>query len=224
MKSWKDVNEALSFAHALVMLHRDDKNLPSFNFNVVRPTLLSAEEADKLWEAFCEPKDDSGYPLPVPEYAKDKHTAAGKKQKRGIEHFYTVGAVVNNLTFLDPWEETVKAWYLALEKTHAENPMGTVKPKSAEIMKKIAQKIKHQKLPEEKSAPLPVKSSRQKLSRKKPPQEELPQENLPQGDLTQQGPKRHKSTDDSTDSTNPNPYNWKEGGNVFFACPAIILS
>jgi len=52
----------------------------------------------------------------LPDYALDKHTARGKKIGRGIQHFRTVGALVVNEAFKDPFEEEAFTWYEEIEK------------------------------------------------------------------------------------------------------------
>lgn len=48
---------------------------------------------------------------PVPDFAKDKHTAEGKRMGRGLAHFFDEGAKLNNMGDVDGEEH-----YLALAK------------------------------------------------------------------------------------------------------------
>lgn len=40
---------------------------------------------------------------PMPDWALDKHTASGRALGRGQEHFFTVGAVLDNITLADAY-------------------------------------------------------------------------------------------------------------------------
>lgn len=123
LQKWKSVNESLSIAQALVLVLRD-KNPILAGFDVAKIDTTSSL-------AF--------QPLPpflpqVPDYAIDKHTARGKKMGRGVAHFYTVGALVNNEPFADPWVQRARAWYEEIER----GSLGSkVKAKSKSIIKEL---------------------------------------------------------------------------------------
>ncbi len=51
----------------------------------------------------------------IPDYAFDKHTRKGKKMGRGLDHFYTEGAMVNNPNKM-PREEEFEKMALAADK------------------------------------------------------------------------------------------------------------
>jgi hypothetical protein len=117
-RRFKQQNEGLAIAYALALTHGDMLGLPFERKPVVERSAVTNQE-----DSF----------LVIPDYALDKHTAAGKRMRRGIQHFFEVGAVVVDELFPDPWVETVKAWYLQREAD------GT-KPKSSAIMDDIKKK------------------------------------------------------------------------------------
>jgi len=48
--------------------------------------------------------------LPIPDFAKDRHTAAGRKLRRGWKHFWSEGAKLENKAQLpDPFEAIARA-------------------------------------------------------------------------------------------------------------------
>jgi replication-associated recombination protein RarA len=51
----------------------------------------------------------------VPDYAVDKHTARGRRLRRGAEHFYDVGGRLEGCTVPDPYAELAKAIAIARE-------------------------------------------------------------------------------------------------------------
>ena len=59
--------------------------------------------------------------IPIPDYALDKHTVKGKQKGRGVEHFLTVGAHLENQTFdrSDPYhDEASELWSSNFVKTN----------------------------------------------------------------------------------------------------------
>jgi replication-associated recombination protein RarA len=44
----------------------------------------------------------------IPSYARDMHTRAGRMRGRGVDHFFEVGAVLENRTLEDPYEERAR--------------------------------------------------------------------------------------------------------------------
>lgn len=47
---------------------------------------------------------------PIPDFAIDRHTNAGRKRRRGWRHFWEAGATLENKANLsDPYEEIAKA-------------------------------------------------------------------------------------------------------------------
>jgi replication-associated recombination protein RarA len=46
--------------------------------------------------------------LPIPDYALDMHTLAGKKMKRGYEYFFSEGNKLNNEAFENPYTTRAK--------------------------------------------------------------------------------------------------------------------
>lgn len=66
----------------------------------------------------------------IPEYAIDKHTSKGKKKGLGLHHFYTVGSLVENEPFSDPWVDDAREWYGVLEQSKDKT---LPKPKSTVI-------------------------------------------------------------------------------------------
>lgn len=115
----------------------------------------------------------SGTTLEIPDYALDKHTTKGKQLKRGVKHFYEVGALVKNEAFEDPWVEEARTWYLELEATYS-----TRKAKSSVIMKSVLERWQRQSKPEPesksevKSKPKPSKSTKSVLKKRKYTHEE----------------------------------------------------
>jgi len=57
----------------------------------------------------------------IPDRAYDKHTSAGKRRERSLEHFFKEGASVKNERFANDWEQTGKAAYFCAEQTGFEN-------------------------------------------------------------------------------------------------------
>lgn len=58
-----------------------------------------------------------GLPLrQIPDYAKDKHTGAGARQGRGFDHFFEVGAKLENEVGDDPYRERAKTLLVQRDK------------------------------------------------------------------------------------------------------------
>lgn len=100
-QSWKEQRskrdakhepERLFFVHAVLLLARARKS------RMVDHALISFYEGDR-----AEIRHD------VPDYALDKHTAAGRKLRRGHAHFWDEGAKVENAAPLaDPYRERAR--------------------------------------------------------------------------------------------------------------------
>lgn len=59
---------------------------------------------------------ESGWMLEIPDYAKDMHTACGKRMGRGQEHFWTDGVKLNNETKIhNPYSAEAKGIRCALD-------------------------------------------------------------------------------------------------------------
>jgi replication-associated recombination protein RarA len=55
-------------------------------------------------------------PRPIPDYALDKHTGAGRRMGRGVEHFFTDGIqLANRAEIPDPYEEQARETMLKNE-------------------------------------------------------------------------------------------------------------
>jgi replication-associated recombination protein RarA len=53
----------------------------------------------------------------IPDFARDKHTASGRKKGRGVEHFFGEGIKLSNRSKLDdPYEETARETMLKAER------------------------------------------------------------------------------------------------------------
>lgn len=63
---------------------------------------------DLLNTVYAEIQHENKKP-PIPDYALDMHTLAGKKMGRGIEHFFSEGAKLSNEAFENPYTEKAKA-------------------------------------------------------------------------------------------------------------------
>jgi len=118
LKAFAKQNENLALGHSIAMLLRSAMPVP-FLF---QPIAADIPIPPPLSER-----------LDIPEFALDKHTGRGKAMGRGIEHFLTVGALVHDELFADPWFEAMKVWYLAREKEGR-------KPKSAQVAAEIKEK------------------------------------------------------------------------------------
>lgn len=77
--------ERLFFIHAIIYLVRSPKS------RIVDHALMCYFEEEKYRE--------------LPDYAYDMHTIKGKQMKRGIEHFFTDGAKLENCSLPDPYRE-----------------------------------------------------------------------------------------------------------------------
>ncbi len=83
--------EQLFFVHAVILLSRATKS------RMVDHALIAYYEAERPTRC-------------IPDCALDKHTVAGKRLRRGHEHFWTEGAKVNNAAKLeDPYYAKAKA-------------------------------------------------------------------------------------------------------------------
>lgn len=118
--SFREQNASLAIAYSLAIIHKNDfpKHV-AFKLEQVKP--------------FPIPLPDSAQRLEIPDHALDKHTGRGKRMGRGIDHFMTVGALVNDELFSDPWADQVKQWYQDREDKGQ-------KAKSGAIMEEIAAK------------------------------------------------------------------------------------
>lgn len=124
LNRWTKYNESLCIAQALVALTHDANHLLSgFDVKTVVEDIVVGEIPDG--------------PLDIPDYAIDKHTARGKKMGRGVEHFYTVGAQVNNEPWPDPWVDLSKVWYMEIESKQVATLSSKTKAKSKAIMADI---------------------------------------------------------------------------------------
>lgn len=56
----------------------------------------------------------------IPDRAYDKHTAAGKRRGRGLEHFFDEGGSVKNERFPNDWEQTGRDAYFRAESIKLE--------------------------------------------------------------------------------------------------------
>jgi len=122
LAKWADQNLSLSVAQALACIC---PALPEAPFNREK-CLVDHSELKNSVALIC------SKPLAIPDYALDKHTTQGKKLKRGLKHFYEVGALVNNEAFKDPWVEVAREWYLKVEASTS-----TRQAKSSAIMKSV---------------------------------------------------------------------------------------
>jgi hypothetical protein len=130
LQKWKSVNESLSIAQALVLVLRGKTN---------QLTYLSGFDVAKIDVTSLVVGQIPPFLPEVPDYAVDKHTSRGKKMGRGVAHFYTVGALVNNEPFADPWVQRARAWYEEIEK----GSLGAkVKAKSKSIIKELLRRWK----------------------------------------------------------------------------------
>ena len=60
---------------------------------------------------------------PIPDYALDQHTDAGRRMGRGLKHFLDVGAKLENKSeLIDPYEAEGRARVLALAKAKKQMP------------------------------------------------------------------------------------------------------
>lgn len=122
---YKHKPNVLFIAHAICITCRkldDDKNITIDEKKInLTPSKLPSS-LDFLHLVSSEIK------TPIPDYALDKHTLKGKQMKRGIEHFFKVGAKVNNESFTDPNEKESFEWYMELESKR-----GTKRAKSSYI-------------------------------------------------------------------------------------------
>jgi replication-associated recombination protein RarA len=85
--------ERLMLVHAVLLLSRARKS------RMVDHALIAFYEADR-----------ASVRREIPDHAKDKHTAAGRKLRRGHSHFWEEGARVENAAPLaDPYEERARA-------------------------------------------------------------------------------------------------------------------
>jgi len=123
LERWsKTGNAPLCLAQALVWLSRKDPTLPAFQFSTP-PSPPVAVDVSQIQPV-----------LEIPDYALDKHTARGHARKRGVEHFYAVGAQVAHEPFPDPWADGARQWYLELEQSKA------CSPKSKEIARMLLER------------------------------------------------------------------------------------
>jgi hypothetical protein len=136
LQKWKNVNESLSIAQALVLVLRSKVQIDG---NDANPHFLSGFDVQKMDASPLVVGQIPPFLAQVPDYAIDKHTSCGKKMGRGVAHFYTVGALVNNEPFADPWVDRARAWYEEIEK----GSLGAkVKAKSKSIIKELLRRWK----------------------------------------------------------------------------------
>jgi replication-associated recombination protein RarA len=91
-KDAKHEPERLFFVHAVLLLARAQKS------RMVDHALITFYEADR-----------ASIRRDVPDYALDKHTAAGRRMRRGHSHFWEEGARVENAApMADPYRERAR--------------------------------------------------------------------------------------------------------------------
>ena len=64
---------------------------------------------------------------PIPDFALDKHTAAGKRLGRGAEHFFAEGIKLENESGEDPYRELARQTLTACPAL--ESTVGDVEPR-----------------------------------------------------------------------------------------------
>lgn len=129
-KSWKKTKNETRFhtyrlylVHAVLLLCRVQKSrlvdsaLTAY-YNAQQPTVIPEADKSVAAKAF-----DETHQIVVPDYAKDKHTDAGrrkgrtKKNREGIDHFFDEGAVLANETkqpeLQDNYKESARAALLS---------------------------------------------------------------------------------------------------------------
>ncbi len=90
-KDTKHAPERLFLVHAVLILSRAPKS------RTVDHALIAMYEAPRPQQA-------------IPDFALDRHTAAGRKRKRGWRHFWEHGATLENKAPInDPYEATARA-------------------------------------------------------------------------------------------------------------------
>jgi replication-associated recombination protein RarA len=97
--------QALYQAWADQRKKKDEKNGPERLFLVHATILLARAQKSRMVDhaliCFYEAARDK---REIPDYAKDKHTPAGRKLRRGHEHFWAEGAKIENaLKMIDPY-------------------------------------------------------------------------------------------------------------------------
>jgi hypothetical protein len=99
VEEYKKYNELLVLAGVVVMLCRD------LGFN-------HGEYKDGICQYFSFPIKEAI----IPDCAYDRHTRAGKRRGRGLEHFFNEGASVKNERFPNDWEQTGRDAYIRADK------------------------------------------------------------------------------------------------------------
>jgi hypothetical protein len=103
-KESKRNKELLVFAGSVVLLFRD-------------LTFPHGEYIEAIDQYFSIPIKKAQ----IPDRAIDKHTSAGKRRGRSLEHFFKEGASVKNERFPNDWEQSGKDAYFCAERTGFEN-------------------------------------------------------------------------------------------------------
>ena len=100
VEEYKRYNELLVFAGSVVMLCRDLR-------------FSHGEYSDSVSKYISTPIKKAQ----IPNRAYDKHTRAGKRRGRGLEHFFNEAASVRNERFSNDWKEAGRnAYFLADEE------------------------------------------------------------------------------------------------------------
>lgn len=93
---------------------RDSKHAPERLFMVHAVLFLAGCRKSRLIDhaliAMYEARRCTSGDKPIPDFAQDRHTAAGRKRRRGWKHFWEHGARLENAAKLDdPYEATARA-------------------------------------------------------------------------------------------------------------------
>jgi hypothetical protein len=101
----------LRYAHAVIVWCERERAqnaiAASAALNAITPSL------DEANNAYAHARDTK---LQVPDHALDKHTSAGKRMKRGLQHFFDEGAKVVDEPFADEYRELAQQTYFAIER------------------------------------------------------------------------------------------------------------
>jgi len=119
-------SECIFTVNAVIALVRSPKSRITDNaFNmlksewklgVIKPLPLDILDETKL-EPAVEPAYDKDKPRPIPSFALDRHTRAGKREGLGKANFYREGAKLNNKAPIrDPYEARAIAGDLEVER------------------------------------------------------------------------------------------------------------
>ncbi len=76
-----------------------------------------SREADHFQCVVNQRRDQQGWRIPIPDYAKDKHTAEGKALGRGWDHWFTEGCYLDDPSHPSSYQAEAESLWPTMRRT-----------------------------------------------------------------------------------------------------------